>query len=301
MQALRYSVLLLVISAPSQDAFAITFTSLDFPGATYTELSSIDGNNIVGHYADPSGAQHGFLYDGVNWTTLDVPFIGNYETRALGVSGSRIVGRYLPGPHGFSLDGATWTPLDYPGSNDSSNQAVDGNNIVGLAGSTGFLHDGATWTPLAYPGSLFTNPLGIDGNNIVGFYQVGDFFAPRHGFVYDGTVWDALDYPGSVATEAHGIDGNTIVGTWWDSTESHGFIFDGASWQSFDYPGSIGAVANDISGNRIVGTYFDVTGNAHNFLATIPEPTTIVLLALGAAGALSARRRRARQSSITVA
>jgi hypothetical protein len=292
MQALRYSVLIVVLwAAPSQQTLAISFTTIEYPGATYTELSSIDGNNIVGHYADSSGAQHGFLYDGVTWTMLDVPFLGNYGTRALGVSGSRIVGWYLPGPHGFSFDGATWAPLDYPGSADSSNQAVDGNNIVGLSGSTGFLYDGSTWTPLAYPGSLFTNPLGIDGNNIVGFFELGVFPAPRHGFVYDGAVWEALNYPGSVSTEPHGIDGNNIVGTWWDSTESHGFIFDGASWQSFDYPGSIGTVANDISGNRIVGTYFDVTGNAHNFLATIPEPTAAALFALCAPLALLLRPR----------
>jgi hypothetical protein len=140
MQALRCSVLVVaLLAAPSSHAFAMTFTSLEFPGATYTELSSIDGNNIVGYYADTLGAQHGFLYDGVSWTTLDVPFPGNYDTRAFGISGNKIVGWYLAGPHGFLFDGTTWTPLDYPGSTNGSNQAVDGNNIVGLADSTGFL------------------------------------------------------------------------------------------------------------------------------------------------------------------
>jgi hypothetical protein len=267
------------------NSLAITFTTLEFPGATYTELSSIDGNNIVGSYSDTFGAQHGFLFDGVNWTTLDVPFPRSpeapfllaYDTRAYGISGNNIVGWYLEGPHGFLFDGTTWTPLDYPGSVNGSNQAVDGNNIVGLAGSTGFLYDGATWTPLAYPGSTFTNPLGIDDGKVVGFYELGDFPAPRHGFVYDGVDWDALNYPGSLATEAHGIDGNRIVGSWSDANVFHGFIYDGLTWTSLDYPDSLATVVNDISGNRLVGTYFDPTGYPHPFLATIPEPTAAIL------------------------
>ncbi len=278
---------------------AITFTTLDFPGATYTELTSIDGNNIVGYYADTLGAQHGFLYDGVNWTTLDVPFPRSpeapfllaYDTRAFGISGNNIVGWYLEGPHGFLFDGTTWTPLDYPGSVNGSNQAVDGNSIVGVAGSTGFLYDGATWTPLAYPGSIFTNPLGIDDGNVVGFYQVGDFFEPRHGFVYDGNDWVTIDYPGAISTEPHGIDGNNIVGSWWDSTQGHAFIYNGLTWTSFDHPDSIATVVNDISGNRLVGTYFDVTGNPHPFLATIPEPTAAMLCLIGATVLIRRRPR----------
>lgn len=283
----------------SANSSGITFTTLNFPGSAYTELSSIDGNNIVGYYEAASGGQHGFLYDGVNWTTLDVPFPRSpsqpfllaYDTRAFGISGDRIVGWYLEGPRGFSLDGAAWTQLDYPGSANSSMQAIDGSNIVGLADSTGFHYDGTTWTALAYPGSLFTNPLGIDGGKVVGFYQVGDFSAPRHGFVYDGTVWKAMDYPGSLATEARGIDGNNIVGSWSDSTGGHAFIYDGVRWKSFDYPGSIATVVNDISGQRIVGTYFDVTGYPHNFVATIPEPAGAILVGAGLAGMLAARRR----------
>jgi hypothetical protein len=54
MQALRYSVLVVLAAAPSQQTLAISFTTLEYPGAAYTELSSIDGNNIVGHYAELS-------------------------------------------------------------------------------------------------------------------------------------------------------------------------------------------------------------------------------------------------------
>jgi MYXO-CTERM domain-containing protein len=218
-----------------------------------------------------------------------------YGTRVLGVSGNRLVGEYYPGPRGFSFDGAAWTQLDYPGSASGNNNAVDGNNIVGLADGRGALFDGATWTLLSYPGSVFTNPLGIDGDRIVGFYET-DFLLPplRRGFVYDGAVWSALDYPGGVTTEAHGVDGNNIVGNWWDGSQGHGFLYDGNSWQSFDYPGSIATIANDISGDRIVGLYFDQTGNSHSFVATIPEPASWSLAAL--ALVLAGARRRGKRT-----
>lgn len=261
---------------------AITFTPLNYPGAANTLALAIEGNNIVGTYSDSSFIQHGFLFDGTNWTSLDVPFpFGpfNGNTNASGVSGNKVVGSYYEGPHGFLFDGTTWIPLDYPGSSNTHLQAVDGNKIVGLA-DFGFVYDGTTWTPLSYPSSSFTNPLGIDGDRIVGFYEVGGS-PPRHGFVYDGVTWVPLNYPGSVAAEAHGVDGVNIVGSWTDSLQLHGFLYDNSTWQSFDYPNSIGTIANDISGNRIVGLYFDATGNSHSFLAVVPEPATWTLVPCG--------------------
>jgi hypothetical protein len=62
----------------------------------------IDGSNIVGGYIDASGGQHGFLYDGITWTTLDMP--GASWTVARGIDGSSIVGDYYDTSgwqHGF--------------------------------------------------------------------------------------------------------------------------------------------------------------------------------------------------------
>ena len=74
--------------------------TLDVPGADATAAHAIDGNNIVGRYADASG-WHGFLYDGTGYTTLDVP--GATHTHAHGIDGSNIVGEYYDGTnwHGF--------------------------------------------------------------------------------------------------------------------------------------------------------------------------------------------------------
>jgi hypothetical protein len=71
------------------------------PGADGTAAYGIDGNNIVGSYWDGS-SHHGFLYNGSEWTTLDMP--GAFSTYAYGINNSHIVGYYdgdYGNAHGF--------------------------------------------------------------------------------------------------------------------------------------------------------------------------------------------------------
>jgi hypothetical protein len=51
----------------SSYSIAGTWKTLDKPGATSTAIYGIQGNNLVGSYDG-----HGFLYDGINWTILDI-------------------------------------------------------------------------------------------------------------------------------------------------------------------------------------------------------------------------------------
>jgi hypothetical protein len=78
------------------------FVTIDVPGATGTHVQGISGNNIVGYYQNATG-QHGFLYNGSTYTTLDDPNASPGETFAYGVSGSTVVGYYFDGTgvHGF--------------------------------------------------------------------------------------------------------------------------------------------------------------------------------------------------------
>jgi hypothetical protein len=69
-----------------------SYTTLRCPEATgETIAQGISGNNIVGQYWDNSG-EHGFFYNGTNWTTLRYP--GAVNTYAYGISGNNIVGNY---------------------------------------------------------------------------------------------------------------------------------------------------------------------------------------------------------------
>jgi hypothetical protein len=79
---------------------AHSLTILDYPGATYTLLSGISGNNIIGMHIS-SGHTNGFLYDGTSWTSIYYP--GARRSEARGISGNRVVGLYQDssGAHGF--------------------------------------------------------------------------------------------------------------------------------------------------------------------------------------------------------
>jgi hypothetical protein len=76
-------------------------TSFDVPGAAGTDITRMQGSNIVGDYVDATGT-HGFLYDGSTWTTLDMP--GSNTTVVYGIDGNTLVGSYLDADglnHGF--------------------------------------------------------------------------------------------------------------------------------------------------------------------------------------------------------
>lgn len=80
------------------------FSTIDVPGATYTECDDSNGaGQIVGTYDDAGGVTRGYLLDKGTLTTIDVP--GSIATYAYGINaGGRIVGRYRDSAgdsHGF--------------------------------------------------------------------------------------------------------------------------------------------------------------------------------------------------------
>ncbi len=83
------------------------------PGVTGNQgAAAINGNNIVGDYTDGSGQQHGYLYNGTTWTTLDMP--GATATSAEGIYGNDLVGAYhvgsAPEQGSFNGTGVTSVP-----------------------------------------------------------------------------------------------------------------------------------------------------------------------------------------------
>jgi len=287
--------LLLAVSVSlAATAHAQTWTPLSYPGARSTSAYGVSGNKVVGFYEDSSSHSRGFLYNGGSWTPLDYP--GAAQTLPIGISGNRIVGEYYDvsgNTHGFLYDGTQWSMLDYPGL-PTSLHGIDGNNIVGSIWMNnswrGVRYDGVSWTVLNYPQSMETSIRGISGSNLVGTYSDGN--GASHGFLYDGTTWTRLDYPGGSSNEAHGISGGTIVGTCWYSGWD-GLIYNGTNWTRMDYPGAWYTRFLGIDGNTIVGDYQgDNTGwLSQGFILTIPEPTTLSLLALGWLAVITRRAR----------
>ena len=266
-------------------ALAGTWETLDYPGSPDTWMEGAGNGYICGYsYAG------GFTYDGTTWRTYNHNWSGYSAPIVTGASGNMIVGRVQETSgeqpmHGFLYDGTAWTIIDKPEATSTIICGTNGSLFVGqynLSGSHGFTYDGTTWTTLDKPGASFTLINGISGNDIFGR-------ADDSGFIYDGSNWDTLDVPGALATAIKGISGQYIVGNYMQpSNVWHGFLYDGSTWTTLDMPWPNGLIVG-ITGDTIVGSYVDEYYNIHGAVYTIPEPTTVLLLGVGA---VMVRRKR---------
>jgi len=219
-----------------------TVTTLDDPSANGgTDAYGINNaGQIVGSYEVLNRAgvfdNHGFLYSGGTYTTLDDPSVVTFNfqrvTVATGINASdQIVGSYvgLNGTNGFLYSGIFITLDDplagagvYPQGINASGQ------IVGSYGSHGFLYSNGTYTTLDDPAGGFTQAYGInDLGQVVGTYVANGL---GHGFLYSGGFFTNIDDPAATfGTTPRGInDTGQIVGFYTDSAGNHGFLYSAA-------------------------------------------------------------------------
>src|SRR5581483_140446 len=120
---------------------ALTFTTIDVPGAGFTDIWGINvAGDVVGNYGTNSSDPHkrGFLYRNSTFTTVGYP--GAYSSSAEGINDSGMIVGYSEfsggsSAFGFAYDGSTYTPIK-DGSNSST--VVDGINNAGvIVGGTG--------------------------------------------------------------------------------------------------------------------------------------------------------------------
>jgi len=264
-----------------------TYIPLDDPSANGgTDAYGINNaGQIVGSYEVLNRAgvfdNHGFLYSGGTYTTLDDPSVVTFNfqrvTVATGINASdQIVGSYvgLNGTNGFLYSGIFITLDDplagagvYPQGINASGQ------IVGSYGSHGFLYSNGTYTTLDDPAGGFTQAYGInDLGQVVGTYVANGL---GHGFLYSGGFFTNIDDPAATfGTTPRGInDTGQIVGFYTDSAGNHGFLYSGGTYTTLDDPSGTDTIASSINdAGQIVGTYNTSTGT-HGFLLTItPNP-----------------------------
>jgi hypothetical protein len=161
------------------------------PGSRFTVPSKInDRGQIAGLYVDAAGAEHGFLFSGGQYSTIDYPGATATEALALNNAGTpAVAGNYVDAGgrvHGFVLAGGSFHSVD---ANFAANLTVNGINDRGQLSGTydtgGPLGAGATYgftgtlgslTPLNYPStglSTSTVANGLNNNNeVVGQVEI---------------------------------------------------------------------------------------------------------------------------------
>lgn len=272
------------------------FTTISAPlGVNGSFATGISGSNVVGYYIDANGTDHGFLFNGSGFTTLDAPLAtgtdanGFSGTSANGISGSEVVGTFAGSDgndHGFLFDGTTYTALDEPLATGSDAYGFSGTVINGISGNQvvgyfvgndgkyrGFLYNGATFSTIDEPlGARGTYPYGISGSNIVGSYV--DKTNHAHGFLFNGTKFTTINFSPT------GVSGNNIVGyaTVFGNAVDHlkGLFYQAGKLtsvadplaQGTDSQGNSGTYAAGIFQGNIVGYYIDTSGDYNGFVAT---------------------------------
>lgn len=179
-----------------------TYTTVDYPGAPGSELSSInDLGEMSGVYCsdaacDSSATLHSFVLSrrGI-FTSFDPPGATGSLTSTVSLFGA-VVGDY-----------------------DTSEEPTCTTECQG------YLLFYGHYNTITYPSSTFTFAGGGNiWNSVVGTYV--DTSGNVHGFLLSNGDYSSFDYPGAAVTEADGINAlGVIVGLYFDSSgNEHGFI-----------------------------------------------------------------------------
>jgi hypothetical protein len=275
-----------VALATSFVAWAQSYTTVDFPGATATLLTGgPDAQGTLIGQETTAGVNHGFTLtaQGV-FAAFDPPgsifTIPNFIT-----PDGTIVGQYEDGSnveHGFILHRGRYTIFDVPGAPASALSSLNPEGEM-----TGFTclvdrtcenppyesfvvsrqGEITSFNPFGAPSS-FASVVNLSGE-LIGTYT--DSSGATHGYILRHQTFARNDFPGAILTFNGGLNPQgDIVGLYTDTSNvTHSFLLSDGRYTGFDPPGAVYSDAAAINAcGIIVGFYVDSAGVAHGYIRT---------------------------------
>jgi hypothetical protein len=123
------------------------YSTLTVPGSTGTVAFSVNSlRQIVGEYADNSGAIHGFVDTAGMFTQVDFPGALQTAVTDMNAAGD-MVGVWFDSTtsHGFIDKGGVFASLDFPGATETQATGINADDEV----------VGSTWTPAVWSTGSF--------------------------------------------------------------------------------------------------------------------------------------------------
>ncbi len=280
-KAVPFLSLVVIVAAvilASQTALAQNFITVDYPGATLTEVRQINNNGVMaGRHIGSDNVIHGFVLQSGVFTNIDFP--GAQATALWGINDNGdVVGRYYDGvrDHGFLLSNGKYTIIDPPTTTET--YALGINNVGQIVGfyfdpsgiEHGFLLSVGVYTTIDFPGSVANEVLKVNNvGTMVGIYDNAD--GSEHGFLLQNGTFSSIDYPGATFTDAYGINnGGQIVGGYGNPSANLelGFEDINGSFSAINFAAAVeGLVVEDINDSgQLVGIYVDGAGTGHGFV-----------------------------------
>ncbi len=256
----------LPLSAQSdQPQVTYTFTTVNYPGDTFTQLLGINNANVIAGYHGVA-VNKGFTYNLGTKTFTNENFPGSAQTQVIAINNKgKTAGFYIDAAgitHGFFAKGGVFSKIDFPGQ--PFNQTLGANDVGQTVGYYSTKADGSgpdhayindnignVFELFVIQGSVSAQAVGVNNlGNVCGFTV--DKAGVNHGWLRVQGTFTILDFPGSTGTQALGVNNKGIVvGSYTDATgNSHGFTYNSVTpaWTSIDDPNGIGTtVANGIN------------------------------------------------------
>jgi hypothetical protein len=209
------------------------FTKVDYPGAEYTKLYSLNnGGVVIGLYGSSAGTtEHAVTYSAQSLKWMALPDIQGYPYNegyginddgvavgnAFTSSGSSVAWIWDPVTASYSffaVPGAALYSTSPSGLNDKGQIAgyfADANGVY-----HGFLKEYGTYTTIDFPGAPYTFLDGLNNSGVVQG-QIYDAASAAEGFVAtSGGLFAIVIYPGEQNTVLVGInDRGDVCGSYW--------------------------------------------------------------------------------------